>query len=179
MSVRIIAGDYKGRRLETPPGLHTRPLLDRIKQSLFDYLGQYLDGLRVADVCAGSGSFGFEAASRHAEQVYFFENDKTALNCLEKNRVLLQSDHCHIKKGNFKQQLPTVEPLDLIYADPPFPWYKDDPDQLSELILLCLNQLKPDGRFLIRQGKGVTRSRRIRLYVVGPTAIAAAGVYGE
>ncbi|MHC5067298.1 MAG: RsmD family RNA methyltransferase, partial [Planctomycetota bacterium] len=70
---RIIAGNWKGRRLRTPPGLATRPLLDRIKQSIFDILGQDLTGWRVADCCAGSGSFGIEAASRGAKEVHLIE----------------------------------------------------------------------------------------------------------
>ena len=68
--LRIIAGAYRGRRLAAPPGLATRPLPDRVKQALFDWLGQRLDGLRVADCCAGSGAFTFEALSRGATRAF-------------------------------------------------------------------------------------------------------------
>lgn len=154
MSVRIIAGLYKGRKLQTPPGQHTRPLLDRIKQSLFDYLGQDLSDLRVADVCAGSGSFGFEAASRNAAQVHLIECDRNALTCLQTNKQTLKSDVCIIHAQPFQRVLPSLQDLDVIYADPPFPWYREDPKQLAELVLACLNSLAPDGRFLIRGDKG-------------------------
>src|SRR5687768_3944930 len=66
--LRIIAGTFKGRRLAAPPGLATRPLPDRVKQALFDWLGQRMDGLHVADCCAGSGAFAFEALSRGARR---------------------------------------------------------------------------------------------------------------
>ena len=55
--LRIIGGTLGGRKILAPPGLDTRPLPDRIKQSLFDWLGQDLSGLQVADICAGSGAF--------------------------------------------------------------------------------------------------------------------------
>ena len=77
MPVRIIAGDWKGRKIDTPPGYDTtRPLTDRIKQSLFDRLGQFFDDEIICDICAGSGSFGFEAASRHANEVHLIEADR-------------------------------------------------------------------------------------------------------
>src|SRR3989454_11347813 len=67
--LRIIGGALKGRRLAAPRGLETRPLPDRIKQALFDWLGQRMDGLVVVDCCAGSGAFAFEALSRGARRV--------------------------------------------------------------------------------------------------------------
>ena len=72
MSVRIIGGDWKGQT-RAPADKSTRPLLDRIKQSLFDTLGQRCDDWRVADACAGSGSWGFEAASRGAHESHMIE----------------------------------------------------------------------------------------------------------
>src|SRR3989454_12074221 len=66
--LRIIGGALKGRRLAAPRGLETRPLPDRIKQALFDWLGQRMDGLVVVDCCAGSGAFAFEALSRGARR---------------------------------------------------------------------------------------------------------------
>ena len=154
MSVRIIAGLYKGRKIQTPAGQHTRPLLDRIKQSLFDYLGQDLSGLNVADVCAGSGSFGFEAASRQAAQVHLIECDRNALACLQTNKETLQNNTCTIHPKPFQQVLPQLKDLDIIYADPPFPWYREDPKQLGSLVTACIASLSQNGRFLIRGDKG-------------------------
>src|SRR5438477_621497 len=87
--LRIIGGAFKGRRLVAPPGLETRPLPDRVKQSLFDWLGQRLDGLHVVDCCAGSGAFAFEALSRGAGRVDAIEPGRHALPALRVNAAKL------------------------------------------------------------------------------------------
>src|SRR5205823_3983723 len=87
--LRIIAGSLKGRRLLAPRGLDTRPLPDRVKQALFDWLGQRLDGLHVVDCCAGSGAFGFEALSRGAARVDAIESGQHALPVLRANAAKL------------------------------------------------------------------------------------------
>ena len=88
-NLRIIAGAFKGRRLTAPKGLATRPLLDRVKQSLFDWLGQRMDGLHVVDCCAGSGAFGFEALSRGARRVEMIEPGRHAVPILRANAARL------------------------------------------------------------------------------------------
>src|SRR5213594_3884276 len=85
--LRIIGGAFKGRRLLAPPGLETRPLPDRVKQALFDWLGQRLDGLHVVDCCAGSGAFAFEALSRGARRVEAIEPGRHALPALRANAL--------------------------------------------------------------------------------------------
>src|SRR5207244_12836884 len=87
--LRIIGGAFKGRRLVAPPGLETRPLPDRVKQSLFDWLGQRLDGLHVVDCCAGSGAFTFEALSRGAGRVDAIEPGEHAVPVLRANAAEL------------------------------------------------------------------------------------------
>lgn len=155
MSVRIIAGDWKSRQIECPPGKHTRPLLNRIKQSLFDYLGQYFDGEKVVDICAGSGSFGFEAASRHAAEVHFIDNDRNAVACIQKNIATLNAQKiCTMHAMPFQNVLPNLHNCDLIFADPPFPWYSEQQDLLSELLQLAAASLSCEGRLIIRGEKG-------------------------
>jgi 16S rRNA (guanine966-N2)-methyltransferase len=155
MSVRIIAGSFRGRRLECPAGNDTRPLLDRIKQSLFDWLGQDCSGLRVADVCAGSGSFGFEAASRGAAEAHLIERAPAALRCLLANLKHLGTPPAiRIHSDDFSRVLPTLSGLDLIFCDPPFPWFADEPDAIAELLGLAAAALASDGRLLIRGERG-------------------------
>src|SRR5580765_3478673 len=89
--LRIIAGTFKGRRLAAPPGFATRPLPDRVKQSLFDWLGQRLDGSHVVDCCAGSGAFSFEALSRGASRVEAIEPGAHAVPVLRANAAKLGS----------------------------------------------------------------------------------------
>src|SRR3954463_11454418 len=83
--MRIIAGEFRGRRLLPPEGDTTRPITDRAKQSLFDILAPRIEGSRVYDCFAGTGSMGLECLSRGAAAVTFFESDRSALARLRKN----------------------------------------------------------------------------------------------
>jgi 16S rRNA (guanine(966)-N(2))-methyltransferase RsmD len=153
--LRIIAGTHKGRKLLAPPGLDTRPLPDRIKQSLFDWLGQSCEGWQIADVCAGSGSFGCEALSRGAADVHLIESGRHAISIIQSNmRALGQPKGLRLHAKTFQQILPTLSGLDLIFADPPFPWFKDEPETLSELLQLASKSLKPLGRLVVRGERG-------------------------
>ena len=154
-TLRIIAGLYRGRRLIGPPGLDTRPLPDRIKQSLFDWLGQDLSGLRVADVCAGSGTFGLEAASRGAAEVVLIEAGRHAVSALNANLTALgHPPEVRLALRMFQQVLPTLKGFDLIFADPPFPWFTENVAALDELMVLAAAALAPGGRLVIRGERG-------------------------
>src|SRR3954464_9310084 len=83
--MRIIAGEFRGRKLLPPEGTTTRPVTDRVKQSLFDILSPLLPGARVYDCFAGTGSMGLESLSRGAERAAFFEKDPSALKRLRQN----------------------------------------------------------------------------------------------
>lgn len=83
--MRIIAGRFRRRTLLTSPGQITRPITDRVKESLFENIEQRIIGKRVADVFAGTGTMGLEALSRGAERVTFIEKDKVAVELLRKN----------------------------------------------------------------------------------------------
>ena len=152
---RIIAGNWKGRRLRTPPGLATRPLLDRIKQSIFDILGQDLTNWRVADCCAGSGSFGIEAASRGASEVHLIECGNEAADTIDANlQTLSWPDGVTLHRRTVEEVLPTLRDLDLIFFDPPFPWYREDPGRIKKFINLGTKALADDGLLLIRGEHG-------------------------
>jgi 16S rRNA (guanine966-N2)-methyltransferase len=121
--VRIIAGAWRGRRLQGPPGLATRPTADRTREALFSMLASRLgtfDGLRVADLFAGSGALGLEALSRGAASVTFLDNDRAAAAAIRANAAALgASDQIHLLGGS-ALALPMAEPFDLIFADPPY-----------------------------------------------------------
>ncbi len=124
--VRIIGGLWRSRLLTVldSPGL--RPTTDRIRETLFNWLGQDLTGLRCLDLFAGTGALGFEAASRGADLVMLFEKDKKAYANLVNNFQQLQSSPVHgvveILYGNsldfLKQQ--ANHSSNLIFIDPPF-----------------------------------------------------------
>lgn len=155
MSLRVIAGTWKGRRLAAPAGLATRPIPDRIKQSLFDALGQDLAGWRVADCCAGSGAFGIEAASRGAAEVHLIENSPDAAAIIRSNLDHIGNpDSLQLREDDFEKVLPTLSNLDLVFADPPFPWFRDDPKRISTLLSLATKAISPEGQVMIRGERG-------------------------
>lgn len=153
--LRIIGGTLKGRRLLAPPGLATRPLPDRVKQSLFDWLGQRLDGLRVVDCCAGSGAFAFEALSRGASRVDAIEPGAHALPVLRGNaKQLGDPSGLVVHAASFRDVLPRLRDVDLVFADPPFAWYRDGGGEIADLLRLAAGALAPGGRLVIRGERG-------------------------
>jgi 16S rRNA (guanine966-N2)-methyltransferase len=121
--VRIIAGEWRGRRLHAPPGAATRPTADRVRETLFSMLVSRLgsfEGLRVADLFAGSGALGFEALSRGAGFACFVENDPKAAAAIRANAADLGATERVQILGGSALALPRSEPFDLVFADPPY-----------------------------------------------------------
>jgi 16S rRNA (guanine966-N2)-methyltransferase len=119
--MRIIAGKWRGRVLEVPPGLVTRPTADRARETLFSMLASRLgsfEELRVADLFAGSGALGLEALSRGAASATFVESDSKAAAAIHRNADKLGAE-ARILSGS-ALALPRSEPFDLIFADPPY-----------------------------------------------------------
>jgi 16S rRNA (guanine966-N2)-methyltransferase len=119
--IRIIAGEFRGRRIAVPdvPGL--RPTPDRVRETLFNWLGQWLDGLSCLDLFAGSGALGFEAASRGAARVVMVENSRLAFAALKESAGLLKSEIVEPVLGDALDYLRrTSERFDVVFLDPPF-----------------------------------------------------------
>ncbi|MFM9165655.1 MAG: RsmD family RNA methyltransferase, partial [Candidatus Limnocylindrus sp.] len=87
-TLRIIAGDHRGRRIAVPPE-GTRPMADRVRESLFAVLQPRIAGARFADLCAGSGAVGAEALSRGAAHALFVERSRNAAGIIQKNLTML------------------------------------------------------------------------------------------
>ncbi len=121
--MRIIAGDWRGRKLVTPAGMATRPTGDRVRETLFSMLASRLgslEGLRVADLYAGSGALGLEALSRGAAFACFVEQEKRAVAAIRDNiDALKAADRTQILSRS-AEALPPFQPFDLIFADPPY-----------------------------------------------------------
>lgn len=122
--LRIIAGAFGGRQLDTPPGksMTTRPMLDRVKEALFDILARRVEDVRVLDLCSGTGSLGLEALSRGARHVTFVESDARNIGLIQTNIEKLGVQH---KATVIRGQLPgilgkTKGPFDLVFFDPPY-----------------------------------------------------------
>jgi 16S rRNA (guanine(966)-N(2))-methyltransferase RsmD len=119
--IRIIGGQYRSRllRVATRPGL--RPTPDRVRETLFNWLGQDLTGFACLDLFAGSGALGFEAASRGASRVVMIETDSMALRALEASRAALGALQVEIVHGGAEAFVRrTHERFDVVFLDPPF-----------------------------------------------------------
>lgn len=122
--MRIIAGEWRGRKLAAPKGDVTRPTADRTRETLFNMLNSRLGSLidlRVADLFAGSGALGLEALSRGAAHCLFVEQDKQALDAIRANiSGLAPREKCDVRHTSV-MALPAIQqPLDLILLDPPY-----------------------------------------------------------
>ena len=133
--MRIISGKYRRRKLKSNPGLVTRPITDRVKEMLFERLGGALNGEKVADIFAGTGTIGLEALSRGASSVVFFERDRKAAQLLDDNLKMLDckdAAYCwrtDVCRTSFRPRgLDGMFPYDLVFFDPP---YKMVPDVLQ------------------------------------------------
>lgn len=122
--MRIIAGEWRGRKLVAPKGEGTRPTADRARETLFAMLTSRLgdfSGLQVADLFAGSGALGLEALSRGAEHCLFVEQDRAAVDVIRANVAALGAQaRSRVEAGSVMQLRAAARPLDLILADPPY-----------------------------------------------------------
>jgi 16S rRNA (guanine966-N2)-methyltransferase len=134
--VRIIGGIHRSRILKfRDEAIGLRPTTDRIRETVFNWLGQSLHNKSCLDLFAGSGAMGFEAISRGASLVLMIEKNRYVYNDLISNAQLLKIDNIHIKNQdalNYINQ-PTSESFDIIFIDPPYN---------SDLLNQCLCSLK-------------------------------------
>jgi len=126
--VRIIAGRWRGRVIDAPPGQATRPTADRVRETLFSMLASRLgsfEALRVADLFAGSGALGLEALSRGAASATFVEKDAKAAAVIRANAAKLGAAVQILSSSALA--LPRAEPFHLILADPPYAPAQEQP----------------------------------------------------
>jgi 16S rRNA (guanine966-N2)-methyltransferase len=120
--MRIIAGAWRGRPIEAPPGIATRPTSDRAREALFSMLASRLgtfEGLRVADLFAGTGALGLEALSRGAAHCTFVETDRKAIEALRRNIDKLGAgDRADVRAQSALHGVPGA--FDLVLMDPPY-----------------------------------------------------------
>ncbi|HXE41102.1 MAG TPA: 16S rRNA (guanine(966)-N(2))-methyltransferase RsmD [Azonexus sp.] len=121
-TVRIIGGQYRRRVLKFPDSEGLRPTPDRVRETLFNWLGQELDGWHCLDLFAGSGALGFEAASRGAARVVMVEQSPKVLAALRENAEILQNPReVEIIRADALQYLTSPKAkFDLIFLDPPY-----------------------------------------------------------
>ena len=153
--MRIIAGEFRGRKLLPPAGDVTRPVTDRVKQSLFDILAPTIDGARVYDCFAGTGSMGLESLSRGAAHATFFEADRPALDRLKKNITTLGvADRSTVIAGDLFRWFQSAQPehkADVVFLDPPYRFLREQPDALRRWArVVAERHLAPGGTVVFR-----------------------------
>lgn len=155
--MRIIAGEYKGRKLNYPSDRHFRPTQDRVKEALFSILTPHLDGARVLDLFCGTGSLGLEALSRGAHSVVFVD---TSTGFVKKNISLLpglESKVSILPKSSLAYLKTCAESFDIVLMDPPW----DGPNRGQALYheaLMALSEfdiLRPSGLIVCEHHRGL------------------------
>lgn len=137
--MRIISGKWKGKRLNAPKNLPTRPTTDFAKEALFNILNNrfYIDELNVLDLFAGIGSISFEFASRGAKSIYSVEQNSKAYNFILNTVQDLELDEVQVFKQDVFQFLKrtTANQFDIIFADPPFDFPESEYNKLISQIM--------------------------------------------
>ena len=189
--MRIIAGRFRRRTLETNPGLTTRPITDRVKEALFARIETDLPGTCVADIFAGTGTLGLESLSRGASRITFIEKDRRAVELLRTNVRKLDVKEetlvwpADVRRCSFRpQRAASFFPFDLIFFDPPYrfvPQIVPGSPLYGSLERLATSRVSsPDARMIFRAPEhakfdlppewqpewGITRSGMTILYFV-------------
>ena len=156
--MRIISGNFKGKKINLPKDQLTRPLKDIVKESIFNIIEHSniiklnLKKSLILDLFSGSGSFGLECLSRGAERVIFNEKYNLAINVLEKNIKNLNCENkCEVLKSDcFELYKNFNQKVDIIFIDPPF-----KEEKINELIdmIIKMKILKKDSIVIIHRNK--------------------------
>ncbi|MFD6422515.1 16S rRNA (guanine(966)-N(2))-methyltransferase RsmD [Streptomyces sp. NPDC060198] len=173
---RVIAGSAGGRRLAVPPGNGTRPTSDRAREGLFstwEALLGTLDGVRIADLYAGSGAVGLEALSRGAVHALLVEADPKAVRTVRENVRAVNLPGAEVRTGKAEQTVSgpaPADPYDVVFLDPPYLVTDDDLREilltlrsrgwLGEGALVTVERATRGGEFGWPEGFEPLRSRR-------------------
>jgi 16S rRNA (guanine966-N2)-methyltransferase len=118
--VRVIAGEFRSRRLQSIPGLATRPTPDRLRETLFDILGPRVEGAVFLDAYAGTGAVGIEALSRGAARSIFIERSKNAARVIRENLASLGIEDRALLVVSSALSALALQQADIAFLDPPY-----------------------------------------------------------
>jgi len=160
--LHILAGLYKGRKLlAPPPSASARPMTGMVKKSLFDIISTRLDQAVVLDLYCGTGTLGLEALSRGARWCFFADRDRLVLERLRRNIVTIGlQDQCTVWQGDIDRRLDKwlaglIEPIDVVFIDPPFTTARGwEPSQIADLLSRLADRLSDDGLVTLRLPAG-------------------------
>lgn len=159
--MRVIAGEFRGRKLLTPEGVTTRPTTDKVRLAVFNALQSLdvIEGAAVVDLFAGSGAVGIEALSRGAARCTFVERDRDALRALRANIDALRvQDRTVVIASDVMAQVSSLPPADVAFADPPYDFTAWA--QLLSAVRADLVVAEAGGEVPAPEGWEATRSRR-------------------
>jgi 16S rRNA (guanine966-N2)-methyltransferase len=156
--VRIIGGAWRSRLLAFPPRPELRPTPDRVRETVFNWLGQDLTGRSCLDLFAGSGALGFEAASRGAARVVMVEEAPRAFSSLEKNRDLLGARVELVRGDAFAYLKRASDRFDVVFLDPPF-----GQNSLAAALERLPRVLAPGARIYVEAPRPVEAQPRFQL----------------
>jgi 16S rRNA (guanine966-N2)-methyltransferase len=152
LEMRIIAGQRRGHKFDGPRDQITRPTSDLVRESVFNILGEAVDGLLVIDLFAGTGALGLEALSRGAERAIFVERNRENAALIRRNiailryedraQVVLADAYRWVKSFVFVEDEPVV-----VFIDPPYADYEDHPERIARLLETLVGTL-PDGSII-------------------------------
>ena len=149
--VRIIGGDLRRRVITFPDVSGLRPTPDRVRETLFNWLGQTLDGKRCLDLFAGSGALGFEAVSRGAAEVVMVENNRTAFRALQENSKKLACTNVALRcEDGLEFARRESGRYDVIFLDPPF-----HSNYLPKLLEILPQRLNENGVVYVESGVAI------------------------
>jgi 16S rRNA (guanine(966)-N(2))-methyltransferase RsmD len=132
--MRIIAGEFRSRRLKSLPGDTTRPTSDRLRETLFNILQTRIEGAVFVDAYAGTGAVGIEALSRGARHVFFLEKNRAALDAIRQNLAALQAERrATVYAGAALLTLERCRTADIVFLDPPYELEREYPAALELL----------------------------------------------
>jgi 16S rRNA (guanine966-N2)-methyltransferase len=162
--VRIVGGRYRSRILRFPPAPGLRPTPDRVRETLFNWLGQDLSGQRCLDLFAGSGALGFEAVSRGAQQVVLVESDRATFQALRANAAALGCEaSVELHHADALEFLRHVErAFDIVFLDPPF-----DGELLARVAGELPRLTLPGGSVYVESSRGIELPPSFRLHRQG------------
>jgi len=119
--MRVIAGEYKGRKLQPPADNSVRPTTDKVKEALFSILTDRIWGSKVLDLFAGTGNLGIEALSRGAELCVFCDSSRESIKLIKQNIAHCKAEGAIVKAGDFRKVLSNLnQKFDIIILDPPY-----------------------------------------------------------
>jgi 16S rRNA (guanine966-N2)-methyltransferase len=148
VEMRIIAGQRRGHKFDGPRGGTTRPTSDLVRESLFNILGEAVDGRVVVDLFAGTGALGLEALSRGASRAIFIERDRENVALIHRNLATLRyEDRASVQAADAYRWIRGFEPIEpdpiVVFLDPPYRQFETQPAKVNRLLGDLVRKLPP------------------------------------